>query len=84
VSIVSGNKTVQLIILVGWMVFGWIVLIGLAGLVTLVALAKLSPLIEPGPYHDLFATLFVMVTWPAITLALRFFVKHALWELLWL
>ena len=56
----------------------------LAGLATSVALAKVSPLIEPGRYHDLFATLFVMVVWPAITLALRFFVKHALWDLLWL
>jgi hypothetical protein len=84
VSIVSGNKTVQRIILIGWMVFGWFVLILFVGLATLFALAKVSPMIEPGPYHDLFATLFVMVTWPAITLALRFFVKHALWELLWL
>ena len=80
----SGNKTAQWIILIGWMVFGWTVLIALAGLVALFALAKVSLLIEPGRYHDLLATLFVMVAWPAITLALRFFVKHALWDLLWL
>jgi hypothetical protein len=78
-----GNKSVERAILTGWMVLGWIVLIGLAGLAALFALAKVSPLIPAGPYHDLFGTLFVMVAWPAIALALRFFVKHALWELPW-
>jgi hypothetical protein len=79
----SGNPSVQRAILIGWMVFGWIVLILLAGLATLVALHHISPLIAPGPYHDLFGTLFVFVMWPSATLVLRFCVKHGLWNLPW-
>jgi hypothetical protein len=68
----SGNPRVQRVILIGWAVFGWIVLILVAGLLTLFALAQASPRIAPGPYHDLFGTLFVMVAWPVITVVLRF------------
>jgi hypothetical protein len=79
-----GNQLVQRAILIGWMMLGWIVLILLAGLATLFALGYVSPYIPPGRWHDLFATLFVMLAWPAIALGFRFIVKHALWELLWL
>ena len=79
-----GNQFVQRAILIGWMVMGWIVLILLAGLTALLALGYVSPYIPSGRWHDLFATLFVMLAWPAITLAFRFIAKHALWELLWL
>jgi hypothetical protein len=79
----SGNPFVQRAILIGWMVFGWIVLILLSGLAALVALAKVSPLIPSGPYHDLFGTLFVMLAWPAIALGFRLFAKYGLWNLPW-
>jgi hypothetical protein len=78
----SGNQGVQRAILMGWMLFGWVALILLSGLATLIVLHKVSPLIAPGPYHDLLGTLFVMVAWPAITLVFRFCVKHGLWVLL--
>jgi hypothetical protein len=78
----SGNPRVQRAILIGWAVVGWIVLILVAGLLTLFALAQASSLIAPGPYHDLFGTLFVMVAWPVITVVLRFFAKHGLFGLL--
>jgi hypothetical protein len=78
----SGNQGVQRAILIGWMLFGSAALILLSGLATLMVLHKVSSLIAPGPYHDLFGTLFVMVAWPAITLVFRFCVKHGLWVLL--
>ena len=79
----SGNQGVQRAILIGWMLFGWIALILLSGLATLMVLHKVSSLIAPGPYHDLLGTLFVMVAWPAITLVFRFCIKHGLWVLLY-
>jgi hypothetical protein len=79
---VAGNQTVQRAILTGWIVLGWIALILLAGLATLLLLHQVSPLITPGPWHDLYGTLFVMVVWPVITLVFRFCVKHGLWQLL--
>jgi hypothetical protein len=82
VSAVSGNQTMQRIILIGWMLLGWAVLIVLAGLASLGALHQVSHLIVKGPWHDLFATLFVMVVWPVITVVFRFCVKHDLWLLL--
>jgi len=82
VSAMPGNQTVQRAILIGWMLFGWAVLMLLAGLASLMALHKLSPFIAPGPYHDLLGTLFVMVAWPAITWVFRFCIKHELWLLL--
>jgi hypothetical protein len=42
-------------------------------------LGYVNHFIAPGPYHDLFATLFVMVAWPVVTWVLRFCVKHELW-----
>jgi hypothetical protein len=78
-SAMSGNQTTQRIIWTGWMVFGWIALIVLSGVTTLIALGSVSPIIPAGRWHDLVATLFVMVVWPLMTLALRFFVKHRLW-----
>ena len=78
----SGNQEVQRAILIGWMLFGWIALILLSGLTTLMVLHKVSSLIAPGPYHDPLGTLFVMVAWPAITLVFRFCIKHGLWVLL--
>ena len=78
----SGNQGAQRAILIGWMPLGWAALILLAGLATLMVLHKVSSLIAPGPYHDLFGTLFVMVAWPTITLVFRFCVKHGLWVLL--
>lgn len=78
----SGNQTTQRIILTGWMLLGWAGLIALAGLATLFALHQISPSLPPGRYHDLVATLFVMLVWPVITLAFRFCVKHQLWPLL--
>jgi len=79
VSAMPGNQTVQRAILIGWMLFGWAVLMLLAGLASLMLLSYVSPFIATGPYHDLFATLFVMVVWPVVTLAFRFCVKHELW-----
>ena len=78
----SGNQGVQRAILIGWMLLGWVALVLLSGLATLIVLHQVSSLIAPGPYHDLIGTLFVMVAWPAITLLFRFCVKHGLWVLL--
>jgi hypothetical protein len=78
-SAMPGNQTVQRAILIGWKLFGWAVLILLAGLATLMLLGYVNHFIAPGPYHDLFATLFVMVAWPVVTWVLRFCVKHELW-----
>jgi hypothetical protein len=78
----SGNRSVQRAILIGWMLLGWAALILLAGLASLMVLHKIGYLIASGRYHDLLATLFVMVAWPAITLVFRFCVKHGLWVLL--
>ncbi len=45
----AGNKTVQRIILIGWMVFGWIVLIAACGPGNAVRASNASsPLIAPG------------------------------------
>ena len=77
-----GNESVQRAIWTGWIVFGWITLIVLSGVTTLIVLGSVSPNIPPGRYHDLVATMFVMVVWPVITLAFRFCVKHELWLLL--
>jgi hypothetical protein len=82
VSAVSGNQTAQRIIEIGWSLFGWAILIVLAGLLTLGVLHQVSHLIAAGPFHDLFATLLVMAVWPVITVVLRFCVKHELWLLL--
>jgi hypothetical protein len=81
-SPVPGNQAVQRAILQAWMLFGWAVLILLAGLASLVALHEISPFIASGPYHDLLGTLLVMTAWPAITLLFRFCIKHELWLLL--
>ena len=76
-----GNQTTQRIIWTGWIVFGWIALIALSGVTTLIVLNSVSPNIPTGGYHDLVATLFVMVAWPVIALAFRFCVNE-LWLLL--
>jgi hypothetical protein len=77
-----GNQSVKRAIWLGWIGLGWIVLILLAGFATLVMLQYVSPLIAQGPSHDLFATLFVVVAWPVVTLVFRFCMKHGLYELL--
>jgi hypothetical protein len=82
VNVVSGNPAAQRAIWTGWIVFGWIALIVLAGLTSLVMLLKINHLIMPGSWHDLVATVFFFVAWPLVTLALRFCVKHRLWLLL--
>ena len=74
-----GNQTVQRAILIGWMLFGWAALILLAGLASLMLLGYVNHFIASGPYHDLLATLFVIVAWPVVTLVFRFCVKHELW-----
>ena len=76
-----GNESVQRAIWTGWIVFGWIALILLSGVTTLIVLGSVSHLIAPGQWHDLVATMFVMVVWPFITLAFRFCAKHRLWLL---
>jgi chromate transport protein ChrA len=78
-----GNQSVERAIWLGWIVFGWIVLILLAGLATLLLLPYVSPFIAQGSRHDLFATLFVVVAWPVVTLVFRFCIRHGLYELLW-
>jgi hypothetical protein len=77
-----GNQSVMRAIWLGWIGLGWIVLILLAGLATLVLLQYVSPFIAQGPWHDLFGTLFVAVAWPVVTLAFRFCIKYGLYELL--
>jgi hypothetical protein len=77
-----GNPRAQRMIRAGWVLLGWAALILLSGLATLVLLGNVSPLIVSGPWHDAFATWFVMVVWPIITLVFRFCIKHGLWRVL--
>ena len=77
-----GNQSVKRAVWLCWIGLGWIVLIPLAYLATLVLLQYVSPFIAQGPWHHLFATLFVAVAWPLVTLAFRFCIKYGLYELL--
>jgi chromate transport protein ChrA len=77
-----GNQSVERAILIGWTMVGWAGLIVLAGLTTLMLLDRFSHFIPAGRWHDLIATLFVMLVWPPTTLAFRFCAKHGLWILL--
>jgi hypothetical protein len=77
-----GNRATERVIWAAWVAVGWVALILLAGLATLLLLSRVSPLMAAGPYHDLLGTLFVAVTWPVVTVVFRFGFKHGLVELL--
>ncbi len=79
----SGNRSTERVIWAAWTLMGWAALSLLAGLATLALLHQVSPMIPPGPCHDLFGTLFVVVAWPLVTLVFRCCVKHGLAELPW-
>jgi len=73
----SGNYG-QRVIWAAMMLLVWAGLILLGGVASLLLLHHVAPSIPQGPYHDLYGTLVVFVTWPVFTFVLRFGLRHGL------
>ena len=61
--------------------FGWALLMLFTGLVTAWLRGVVDPLIQPGEWHAMLSSLFVVTVWPSLTWSLRSFASHHLLKL---